>query len=557
MQSLRIIFTSIFMFSYLFLFGQLSTTQKEAIDKLFLDWNVPNHPGGSVGVMIGDKVVFSKGYGLASMEYHVPNSKSTLYNIASVSKQFTAMGIVLLDLEGKLSVDDDIRTHLPEIPDFGKVVTIRHMLHHTSGLRSLHALLGLAGWRGDDARSNQDIDRFLRTQKELNFDPGEEYLYCNTGFMLMANIIEKITGEAFPAWMKANIFEPLGLHNTYVEDDYSRIIPDNATSYYGNSRNGFSRAVEYWGYVGSGNVHSSTDDILKWLSNFYAPHDGWKQAFDKLQTTDNFNNGKMNNYAFGVSVNNLQGHKIVSHSGAIGGFRAFASSYPEDKISIAILSNFSASSVGGKEREIAKILLDLPEEKDDTKSPDPPEASINMKSKQLKAFEGAFWSDKFNLLRMLKVENDTLRYIRSDDSKSKLIPIADHKFVMVHPSIDVIVEFGTENGSKTMDVIEESGITEFAEYQIRQSTLEDLREYAGEYFSPELKSSYFLYIKNGELVGEHPKHGVFDVHELKLDVLEADYPFSIAKIVRNTEGEISGVRVSNGRVRNLWFEKRH
>ena len=159
----------------------------------------------------------------------------------------------------ELSLDDDVRKHLPELPAFGDTITIRHLIHHTSGMRSLHALLGMAGWRGDDSRTNEDLFRFMKNQKDLNFKPGEEHLYCNTGYMLMADIIEKITEEKFAIWMHDNVFEPLNMIHTYVEDDYSRVVPFNATSYYGSANRGFSRAVEYWGYVGSGNIHSTTN----------------------------------------------------------------------------------------------------------------------------------------------------------------------------------------------------------------------------------------------------------------------------------------------------------
>ncbi|MCK5401707.1 MAG: serine hydrolase, partial [Flavobacteriaceae bacterium] len=191
-------------------YSQLSPSQIKQIDSIFISWNTPNHPGGTVGVMKNNKVIYSKAFGLASLEYLVPNTQNTLFNIASVSKQFTAMGIVLLHLQGKLSVDDDIRKYLPELYQFKEIITIRHMLHHTSGLRSLHAMLGMAGWRGDDSRTNADLNRFMLKQKDLNFKPGDEYLYCNTGFMLMVNIIEKVTGEEFSSWMNKSVFEPLG-----------------------------------------------------------------------------------------------------------------------------------------------------------------------------------------------------------------------------------------------------------------------------------------------------------------------------------------------------------
>ena len=287
--------------------AQLSEIQTEKIDSLFIDWTKSNHPGGAIGIMQNGEVIYSKAFGLASLEYQVPNTTETIFNIGSVSKQFTAMGIVLLHERGLLSIDDDIHKYLPDMPDFGHTITIRHMLHHTSGMRSLHAMLGLAGWRDDDSRTNEDLYRFMLKQKDLNFMPGDEYLYCNTGYMLMVNIIENVTKEKFPKWMKTNVFEPLGMSNTYVEDRYDRIVPNNATSYYSTGE-GFFRAVEYWGYVGSGNVHSTTADLLIWLQNFSTPSTNWSSAFEMLKTTDELNDGSENNYAFGVSLDEFKGY---------------------------------------------------------------------------------------------------------------------------------------------------------------------------------------------------------------------------------------------------------
>ena len=287
--------------------AQLSEIQTEKIDSLFIDWTKSNHPGGAIGIMQNGKVIYSKAFGLASLEYQVPNTTETIFNIGSVSKQFTAMGIVLLHERGLLSIDDDIHKYLPDMPDFGHTITIRHMLHHTSGMQSLHAMLGLAGWRDDDSRTNEDLYRSMLKQKDLNFIPGDEYLYCNSGYMLMVNIIENVTKEKFPKWMKTNVFEPLGMSNTYVEDRYDRIVPNNATSYYSTGE-GFFRAVEYWGYVGSGNVHSTTADLLIWLQNFSTPSTNWSSAFEMLKTTDELNDGSENNYAFGVSLDEFKGY---------------------------------------------------------------------------------------------------------------------------------------------------------------------------------------------------------------------------------------------------------
>ncbi len=392
----------ILLFLTLNLNAQLSETQQVQIDSLFIDWNKPNHPGGAIGIMQNGKTVFSKAYGLASMEYLVPNTTGTIFNTGSVSKQFTAMGIVLLQEQGKLSFDDDIRKYLSEIPEFEYTITIRHLLHHTSGLRSLHAMLELAGWRSDDSRTNEDLNRFMRNQRDLNFKPGDEYLYCNTGYMLMVNIIEKITGEKFPKWMKESIFEPLEMTSTYVEDNYSSIVPNNATSYYLRENDKFERAVEYWGYVGSGNMHSTTSDLLKWLKNFYDPQENWETPFKSLQTLDKFNDGSDNNYAFGVVLDKHNGYFRIQHGGAIGGFRSFVSVYPYDKLNIVVLTNFSSSSAGLKANQIAEILLPkIIVNNNETENINTSLKQINLSNDQLKKYENDYWNDKENYARKI------------------------------------------------------------------------------------------------------------------------------------------------------------
>ncbi len=553
-MKLKSLLLSLLVFTYQHATAQLSSTQHQRIDSLFSSWDKPNHPGGVVGIIQKDKTVFIKEYGLASLEYNIPNTTGMIFNTGSVSKQFTAMGIVLLHNEGKLSVDDDIRKYLPELPVFEHTITIRHMLHHTSGLRSLHALLGLAGWRGDDSRTNEDINRFMELQQDLNFVPGDEYLYCNTGFMLMVNIIEKVTGEKFPAWMKKSIFEPLGMNSSYVENNYARVVPNNATSYYSIGENKFDRAVEYWGYVGSGNMHATTEDLLIWLSNFYAPKPGWEKHFSFLQTLDNFNNGTKNNYAFGVSIGEFNGIKSVGHGGAIGGFRANVVVYPKEELGIAILTNFSAGNPGRKSNEISEILFG-------TLAKSNTNVVSNIKGvkrskKELEIFTGSYWNDKENYSRRIYLRDDTLRYARSSTNESALIPIGKSEFQMLIPDVDVKIKFEIQESGKKMQIIEpDTPPTILQWYEQKPVTANELSVYTGKFYSPELETTYTIYIKDDALYYHHPRHGDYEMEVLKADVLEGAYPFSIVKFKRDKSGEVTGVLVSNGRVRNAWFEK--
>ena len=542
------------------LHSQLSEQQTRQIDSLFNSWNTPNHPGGAVGIMKGHQVIYSKAFGLASLEYLVPNTPGTRFNIASVSKQFTAFGMVLLQLGGQLSLDDDVRKYLPELPDFGDTITIRHLIHHTSGMRSLHALLGLAGWRDDDSRTNQDLLRFMKNQKDLNFPPGTEHLYCNTGYMLMADIIEKVTGEKFPDWMRENVFIPLGLVHTYVEDDYSRVVPANATSYRGDAESGFSRAVEFWGYVGSGNIHSTEEDLLIWLSNFYDPRPEWAKAFEMMHTRGILKNGDTLNYAFGINVGEYKAHKQLQHGGSIGGYRSYVQAFPEEQLGIVVISNFSSSDVVNKSNGIADLLLGIETEHAATGLiRDSSIRTIPMSATALEAYTGHYWNEKDRYARKIYVKEDTLRYFRSESSESKLLPVGKDTFQMTDVPDVVMVSFRSSPGRPVEMVVaigdQDPILFEAFTPPVLNSAL--LQSYAGRYYSPELDTHYSFYVQGDSiLMGNHTRHGDFKIDILRRDDLEAALePFRTIRVKRDRRDRIEGLYVTNGRVRNLWFEK--
>ena len=543
----------------LFIYFTVSYSQeyddiKVKIDSLFISWNTPNHPGGSIAVSHKGELIYHKAFGLASLEYLVPNTPGTIYNTASVSKQFTSMGIIKLHQQGKLNIDDDIREHLPDLPDFGEIITIRHLMHHTSGLRSLHAMLALAGWRGDDLRTNDDLYRFVKDQKELNFKPGSNYAYCNTGYMLMSDIIEKVTNEKFTDWIKAEIFEPLGMHNTYVEDEYDRIVPNNATSYYGSGPS-YSRAVEYWDYIGSGNMHSTTADLIKWLQNFHHPRPEWVPHFQMLQTLDNFNDGYPNNYAFGVNIGSNKGYRTISHGGAIGGFRSTIISYPDSELDIAILTNFSSSSVGRKSQSIADIVLKDKNIKGDSQKFSSPKV-VTLNISDLTKLEGHYWQEQENFSRKIYVKNDTLRYFRSMDNESALLPISKTEFLMVGQSPDIRVIFNTKSSPATMTFTSDSERPSvFYGYIPEAPNADELNSYTGTFYSPELKTMYTISSQSEGLKWYHTRHGWGDAKRIKKDILSADWPMNVIKYERDISGNITGIRISNGRVQNLWMKK--
>ena len=538
-------------FSLVTVQAQLSELQTQKIDSIFNSWTETNHPGGAVGIMQKGEIVYAKAFGLASLEYQVPNTPETIFNVGSVSKQFTAMGIVLLHEKGLLSIDDDIPKYLPEMPDFGHTITIRHMLHHTSGLRSLHAMLALAGWREDDSRTNADLYRFMLKQKELNFIPGEEYLYCNTGYMLMVNIIENVTKEKFPQWMEANIFKPLGMLNTYVEDRYDRIVPNNATSYY-KENDGFFRAVEYWGYVGSGNVHSTTKDLLTWLQNFSTPSPGWSSAFEMLKTTDKLNDGSDNNYAFGMVVDEVNGHERIQHGGAIGGFRANVSTYPEKQLNIAILTNFSSSNPGRMERNIANIVLEINPKATEISKPEIPQTDNTYSLEQLTGK----YEIQTGVVVSVSLEKDSLHVLQEwDKSEYNIYNTKSNTYeIPKNPNIQFVFSELKDGATQMLTVYQNGNITEAKRFIEEDLSNISLSDYVGKYYSPELESTYDILFKDNNLIVHHARHGDFYVQLVDKNTIVIPDVGSI-NIVRDPNNTITGIRISNGRARNVWFVK--
>ena len=333
-------------FLYFTVFTTFSVTSQNItndIDGLFSMWENSNGPGGVVLVTQNNKTVFEKAYGLENIPYKIPNTSESVFNIGSMSKQFTAMGIVVLQMEGKLSIDDDIEKYLPELNNFGKPITIRHLLHHTSGFRSSPELFGLAGWRDGDAISNEDVYRYLTKQTALNFEPGSEYMYTNSGYILLAKIIENVSKQNFKSWMKEKIFQPLQMNATFIEENSSNIVSKVATSYSEIEPSVFNYVENNDLTYGASNVYSTSKDVLKWMKNFNEVPTNWKSAFEMLKTVDVLNSGQKNNYGFGVFVDDFFGNHRIQHTGAIAGFRSVMYSYPDDNLEIIILSNFASN----------------------------------------------------------------------------------------------------------------------------------------------------------------------------------------------------------------------
>jgi len=381
-------------------------------------------PGASVAVQKDGKLIYSKGFGYADIEHNARNTPATIFHVASVSKQFTAFSIAMLADQGKLSINDDIRKYLPELHDFGQVITINHLIHHTSGLRDQWSLLQMAGWRMDDVITQKQIMRVISRQRDLNFKPGEESLYCNTGFTLLAEIVSRVTGESFPEWTRKNIFEPLEMKNTLFYDDHEKIVKSRAYSYYSTDK-GYKKSVLNYANVGATSLFTTVEDLNKWAVNFETMKVGNEKVMALMNQRFVLNKGDTISYAFGQEIEKYKGLKSFSHGGADAGYRTYLLRFPEQHFSVAVFSNLASFNPGSICYALADLYLakDMvpPKSKAEAKAetPPPPKKTFDASKVTVSEYIGNFYSRELETNYTFELVHDTLvcHHQRHDDFK--------------------------------------------------------------------------------------------------------------------------------------------
>ncbi len=296
---------------------------------------------------------------MADLDHDIPITPETVFHVASISKQFTAAAIILLAQEGKISLDDDVRKYITELPDFGVRITIRHLIHHTSGLRDQWSLLGLAGWRYSlDLITDDDVLDVMSRQKELNFTPGAEYVYCNTGFTLLAQIVKRVSGESLREFTWKRIFQPLGMKSTHFRDDHAEIVKNIAYGYVeGEAQNTYRLSVTNFDTVGATSLLTTVEDLAQWDENFYHPRVGGPGFLKQQLERGKLNSGKAIDYAFGLSIGKYRGLPTVGHGGADAGYRADFLRFPEEHFAVACLCNKGETNPGELTQRVADIFL--------------------------------------------------------------------------------------------------------------------------------------------------------------------------------------------------------
>jgi CubicO group peptidase (beta-lactamase class C family) len=401
-----------------------------AVDEIFSKWT-SSTPGCAVGVAVGGQTVLLKAYGMADLERDVPNTPDTIFESGSVAKQFTALAVQLLAGDGKLSLDDPVRKYVPELPDYGKPLTIRHMLTHTSGLRDWGSVAGIAGWpRTTREYTHAHVLDIVSRQTSLNFDPGTKWSYSNTGFNLAAVIVSRVSGMPFAEFSRQRIFAPLRMTHTSWRDDHSRIVKGRAVAYSAQN-GGYQIEMPFENVHGNGGLLTTVSDLLTWNENFINPKVGNPKLIAEMTTVGTFNDGKPLDYGLGLYVNAYRGIKNVYHSGSTAGYRAHLNRFPETQTSVAVLCNGSNGDATRSANLVSNVFLRdrlKPAEPARPAAPQPAALQPQPSASQLSPLAGSYWSEEAETMLIADIDHGALVLRRRPDAVIKLTAIGPDTF---------------------------------------------------------------------------------------------------------------------------------
>jgi len=527
---------------FLPVYGQVNDSLAKKIDHIFSEWDKTNSPGCALAVLRGGKVIYTRGYGMSNLEYGIVINPASIFHVASISKQFTAAAIQRLALEGKLSLNDDVRKYVPEMPDLGHPVTLAHLMHHSSGLRDQWDLLALAGWRGSDLITEDDVLEMLKRQQALNFVPGDEYLYCNTGYTLLGVVVKRVTGVSLRRYADSVFFQPLGMSSTHFHSDHAEIVP-NRTSAYVKEDGHWTINIPVFDTYGATSLFTTVGDLAKWDENFYTAKVGGREFIDAMLQPGILNTGKVQTYASGLVTGEYKGRRFVEHSGADAGYRAHIIRFPTEHFSVIVLANLGEINPSNLCRRVADLFL-------------PSGTGEIAKVVTVDtATTGKWVGDYFDLTSKVrvKIEASNPGFVNSGTLiVNGNIMRAENDSVFIHPNGS---EYRFHTAGGTVTILQKApGMKDRVYDKVKKTavSLAGLEDFVGSYYSKELDVRYSLFIKDNVLQVKEPRYDAAELMPFIKDVFTG--PF-ITEFQRDKKGKVVGFLLSTGRSRNLKFEK--
>jgi len=492
-------------------------------------------PGCAVGASIDGTTVFASGYGIADLEHNVPITAETIFEPGSVSKQFTAATVLLLAQEGKLSLDDPVRKYIPEVPDYGTPITIRHLIHHTSGLRDWGSVAAIGGWpRGTMARNHDDVLEIVSRQRALNYTPGAEYSYTNTGYNLLAILVGRVSGTSFADYTQEAIFSRLGMSSSSWRDDFRRVVPNRAIAYSpsGNAGNAFVLNMPFENVHGNGGMLTTVGDLLRWTNNFTEQKVGGPALVESQLRKAVLNDGRTNDYAAGIVVGRWRGVREISHSGATAGYGGWLARYPDQGLSVAILCNVSSANPTQLGRDVAALYLG-------SATPPPGPAPQPAAMKGLQELAGQYHNLRTHTMVPATIENGRLRM-----GGLLFTPVSQD--TLVNDDNRLIVVGGRLRGGDG---------TLYEKVERATPTAADLLAYAGDYVSDEAQAIVRIAVQGDRLMFQNRPGAWAPLLPTYRDGFIAAGQGAV-RFLRDASGAVTEASVTQDRVWDLRLKKR-
>jgi CubicO group peptidase (beta-lactamase class C family) len=525
------------------------------VDSLFARYDSASGPGLAVAVVRDGKVLLRRGYGLADIEHGVRISPTTVFDVASVSKQFAGMAVAMLVTEGKVKLGDDIRTYIPEMQPRATPITVDHLARHTSGLRDWPGTLAVAGWRFDDVISFDQILRMAYAQKSLNFVPGAEYLYSNTGYNLLAEMVRRVSGRPFRAFTEERIFKPLGMSQTRFVDDHTEVIANRAFGYSRGDGGGWRHVPNALTALGSSSMFSSVDDLARWLVNFDEMKVGGREVLTLMHTARPLNGGGQNLYAFGLVGGNYRGMPMYTHSGSWAAFSTYLVHLPEQKMGIVVLANSSTINAQDAVIKVANIFLGLDASSvaaaGTTAGATATVAAVPAST--LREYEGLYRLGPGWYTR-IRSNGTSLTTQATREDAAPMTARSDREFWV------------EDYGASMTFVRDPSGKVTHLEYRGRRAPRVDESQttgggpvagYAGRYESDELGTFYTIVARDSTIEMQHFRHGVIPLERIRRDEFGSSVWFlKGVEFERDASGRVTGLVINgDARSRDIRFAK--
>ena len=537
-------------------FGQaLPDSLARKIDQLFNQWDSTNTPGAVVGIVQGDSLIYAKGYGMADLEHHIPNTPQSIFYMCSVSKQFTGYAITLLAKEGRLHLDDDVHLYLPWMADFGRKITIRNLLNHTSGIRDDINLAAISGLPPGGMLTQEFALELIKKQRTLNFEPGDKFSYSNSNYILLAEIVRAVSGQSFSSYADSAIFKPLGMSRSVFVDQSDKIVAGRAASYTNSGNHTFSNSYQNVYTVGDGGLFTNVKDMARWVTNFYDPKVGDSAAIEQFTQKGKLNSGKEISYACGINSDSSRGYKRFIHNGGLAGYRTITVIYPDLKTGFIVFGNAGDGQIYSKVDQMATLLIpDRHKKKNPVFIARRDSAAAYLKDPAAFASLAGDYiaANGYHLRFMIKENrlwmNGQALMVNDSGTTFSLLANPAVKYIFKEQKNTVSADLYSPVLDKPIHLEGHPAGQKFSDGQ--------LTAYTGTYFCPELDCYYQIRLKDHQL---YFSNSFYADHLITLignnDLLSGDFVLDHVRINRNKNGHIIGFCYNSGEMMNLSFDK--